>query len=226
MNVELSPAHSQSRQLTLLLVPRRAWLPCHLRNFAFRLLMPAARASPQIRSRVRQSGRQKTRAAYQRLSKRMHITVHKSVSHIKRKKHLLLHGPVVDIIERIAVGLEHLPEQLAAVVVVGSLVELEVTAVAKQSPELGRQSFAELSHRNVLLLQTDLVIFILLVCCLQTLPRQLSAEEVEEHICEALEVISATLLQSQVCVDRSVASSACSREFRNTRSAAHRDARA
>jgi len=96
----------------------------------------------------------------------------------KAKTHLLLHSPIVNIIERVAVHLKHLPQQLAAVVVIGRLVEFEVSAIAQERSKLGRQPLTQLTNRDVLLLEADLVVLVLLIGCLQTLPRQLTAKKV------------------------------------------------
>ena len=44
---------------------------------------------------------------------------------------------------------------------------------------------------------------------LQALPRELSAKEVKQHIRQPFQVVSASLLQSQVCVYRGISRRAC-----------------
>lgn len=100
---------------------------------------------------------------------------------------------------------KQVPKQLAQVRVVGLVVEAQAAAVVEVGGEVDGKALAEhLDGRGHLLL-ADLLVFLLLGGCLEPLPGQRAAQEVQQHVAKGLNVIPAALLDAQVCVDAGIA---------------------
>lgn len=103
---------------------------------------------------------------------------------------------------------EDVSEETTQVLVVGLLVEDEVAAVVHVLHHLRRKVHAErlegvLKGRGTKKSHFDLrfhdfVVFAFFGCCVETLPGEFPAHEIEQHIAERLQVISSTLLNTEV----------------------------
>lgn len=69
--------------------------------------------------------------------------------------------------------------------------------------------FAQNFNRRCHFLLHDFIVFVLLGARLQPLPWQLAAVEVHKHVAQSLEVVPARLLNAEMRVHRSIASSSC-----------------
>lgn len=128
--------------------------------------------------------------------------------------------PVVLAVLDLPSALERLSEELAQVVVIGSILEPKVADVAEVLVELlcsklaldvtnehrrrTRKAVAKILDRGRLLLLPDLLVLLLVRRSLQTLPWQPSAQEVHEDVAESLEIITTRLLASKMGVDAHV----------------------
>lgn len=101
-------------------------------------------------------------------------------------------------------------EKLLQVGVVWLVFEAKGLAVGNICCENWRAVFAQLLHVNSLLFLQNLLILLLFGLCLQALPRQHPAAEIEQDVAQGLHVIAATLLGALVGIDRGV--SGCSRQ--------------
>mmetsp|Transcript_16937 Transcript_16937/g.33938 ORF Transcript_16937/g.33938 Transcript_16937/m.33938 type:complete len:319 (+) Transcript_16937:608-1564(+) len=117
---------------------------------------------------------------------------------------ILEDGPVKDIIVLETLPNKEIAEKLSQVPIIRLIVETERAHVVQVSSELLRETFAQLLHGSAHLLFRDLLIFLLLVRSAQALPRQATAVEVHEHISEGLQIITTTLLDTQMRVDARV----------------------
>ena len=59
------------------------------------------------------------------------------------------------------------------------------------------QPLAQFTHGDVLLFEADLMVLVLLIGGLQSLPRQLSAEKIEQHVRQTLQVVPTRTKTSQ-----------------------------
>jgi len=105
-------------------------------------------------------------------------------------------------------GAEQNSEKLSEIHVVWGLLKPQPTAVVEVHGKLGREPLAQNFYGCGHLLFTDLFIFLLLGCSLQSLPRKATSVEVHENISQALHVIPPTLLNAQVCIDGGISGSA------------------
>mgnify|MGYP000886491393 CR=1 FL=1 len=102
------------------------------------------------------------------------------------------------------VALHALLEQIQNVAVVGVRREAQRPAELHVLFELVRLVQTQLVNRNLLLLALDIVIFFVLAASGQALPRQRAAQEVQQHVADGLEVVSARLFVANVRVERRV----------------------
>ena len=116
--------------------------------------------------------------------------------------------PIVYIVERVPHLVEQVGEQQLDLLVEGGFGEVEGADVLDVLDELLGEALAEVLRLGVLLHLRDLLVLLRLRLGLEPLPRELPAEEVEEHVDYGLQVVAAGLLDAQMRVDRRVASSA------------------
>jgi hypothetical protein len=172
------------------------------------------------------------------------VSRHTSQSIIDRLRLLLLldrtglDGPVEHVVILEALSDEQVSEKLSEVRVIGLVVESKRSAVVEVDGEFVGEGSAEhfgggghlcdqsafryLDDTKSRTLLHDSVVLLLLGSCLQSLPRELTSEEVlplakwpydivppthHEDVAKRLEIISSRLLDTQVGVDRSVSSS-------------------
>ncbi len=116
--------------------------------------------------------------------------------------------PVVHVVHLEPILLEQLSEHGLHRRVVGPLIEAQVPGRAQILGELYRVALAQHLDRSRQLLLFDPLVFVPLVVGLESLPGQHSPQEVHGNIADALHVISAGLLDSQVGVDGGIPRSA------------------
>mmetsp|Transcript_46340 Transcript_46340/g.131036 ORF Transcript_46340/g.131036 Transcript_46340/m.131036 type:complete len:215 (+) Transcript_46340:273-917(+) len=104
----------------------------------------------------------------------------------------------------VAMGKAAVLQQPAQEGVVRPLLEAQRAAVPDVLAEPRRQAPAQLLHGGGLLLLADPPVLLLLGARLDALPRQLAEAEVHQHVADALQVIAAALLGTQVVVDAGV----------------------
>ena len=119
-----------------------------------------------------------------------------------------MNAPVEDVIVLISFADEEVAEELPQVRVVGLVVEPQGPSVVQEDGELVGEATAEKIGRRGHLLLHDPVVLLFLGGGLETLPRERSTEEVHEDVSERFKIITASLLDTQVSVDGSVAGSA------------------
>jgi hypothetical protein len=112
--------------------------------------------------------------------------------------------PVVLVVILVAVALEQVLKHVPHDCVLGSLVEAEVSALAQVLHELNGITLAQHFDRGCQLLLLDPFVFVPLVVGLESLPREHSSQEVHGDVADALHVVSAGLLDTQVSVDGGV----------------------
>ena len=95
-------------------------------------------------------------------------------------------------------------EQRQDVAIVGVGREGQAAAVVHELLEFGRLVQAEFVDGHLLLLALDVIIFFVFRASWQALPRQRSPEEVEKHVANGLQVISAALLVPDMRANRGV----------------------
>lgn len=111
---------------------------------------------------------------------------------------IFLLSPVEEIVNFITQTLEQVLEQRPQIRVVGLVLELESSAVSAVLDELFRVSSAKVFNLSHNLLLLDLLVLLLDVSSLQVLPGQRSSQEVHEQVSQRLDIVSSTLLNSQV----------------------------
>ena len=119
----------------------------------------------------------------------------------------LLKDPVKLSVIIVAILRHHGLEQTAQVVVVGLLFKLKVAAVLQVLHELFRNASRQLLNRGLALFVPNFIVLFVLVFSLEALPRQLAFQKVEQDVANRLEVITTSLLDADVRVDRGVAGS-------------------
>ena len=117
-----------------------------------------------------------------------------------------LHPVILSILD-LASALESLSEQVAKVVVIWGILKSKVADVAEVLVKLLWEAIAQLGNWGSLLLFSDLLVFLLVGCSLESLPWETSAEKVHEDVAEGLEIVTAGLLTSEMGVDRHITSS-------------------
>lgn len=102
-------------------------------------------------------------------------------------------APVEDVIVLETLADEQVAEEFAEVRVVRLVVEAEGATIVKEDAKLIREATAkQVGGRGHLLLH-DAVILLLLGRSLETLPRELTAEEVHENVGERFEIVTTRL---------------------------------
>lgn len=132
-----------------------------------------------------------------------------SAEHVLLQRFLLQHKAVLVPNEVGGLGIELVAvhaglEQLEDVPVVGVRGERERTAVLHVLLELSGLVQAQFVDRHLLLLALDVVVLLVLGTAWEALPGKRAAQEVEQHVANGLEIISARLLVANVCVQRGV----------------------
>ena len=103
---------------------------------------------------------------------------------------MLLEDPVVIIIMVEVESIETICEVSSQKLVVGLVLELQPSAVVNIVEDLWWCASTQVTDRCGHLLVLDLVVLGLLILALETLPRQFSLEEIDEHEAHALEVVT------------------------------------
>ena len=118
-----------------------------------------------------------------------------------------LDAPVEHVIVLVAFTNEEVTEELAEVRVVRLVIETQRTGVVQEDRELLRVATAKQVRGGGHLLLHDPVVLLLLGSSLETLPGKRASQEVHENVGKRLEIITTSLFDTQVSVDRSVTSS-------------------
>ena len=118
-----------------------------------------------------------------------------------------LDAPVEHVIVLVAFTNEEVTEELAEVGVVRLVIETQSTGVVQEDRELLRVATAKQVRGGGHLLLHDPVVLLLLGSSLETLPGKRASQEVHENVGKRLEIITTSLFDTQVSVDRSVTSS-------------------
>lgn len=100
-------------------------------------------------------------------------------------------------------------EQPQYILVVWVFGELEFAAVVHKLAELFGVALAQLVHCDLKLLLLDVVVLFVLGPAGETLPRETASQEVQQHVADCLEVISARLLVPDVSVDARITRCPC-----------------
>jgi len=108
------------------------------------------------------------------------------------------------VVVRVALASEQVTEHTSEVSNVGLGLELEGSAVGQVFGKLRRTSLAKSGDGDGLLLFHNELVLLGGRLGLESLPRQTSLEEVDQHVTDGFEIISAGLLDTQVIVDGSV----------------------
>ena len=98
-------------------------------------------------------------------------------------------------------------EETETGLVVGLLLELELSAVLHVLTEFGGVAPAELLERRLNLLLLDVVVLFILRATWKSLPRELTLDEVEEYVTDSLEIVSPGLLNTLVGSNGSISGS-------------------
>jgi hypothetical protein len=112
-----------------------------------------------------------------------------------------LDRPVEDVVILEALTNEKVAEELAEVRVIRLIVKAKRAGVIQENAELVGEAAAKDIGRSSHLLFHNPVIFLLLSSSLESLPREGAAQEVHEDVGKRLEVITTSLLNSQMGVD-------------------------
>ena len=104
---------------------------------------------------------------------------------------LLLEDPVVLVIVVVASLVHEVLENLAHVVVVWALLELQVATVLQVGVELFRESTSQCLDGRLHLFVLNPVILVVLVLSLEALPRQTAFQKVDQDETNAFQVVSA-----------------------------------
>lgn len=115
-------------------------------------------------------------------------------------------SPIKDIVILEAFADKEIAENLTEVAIVGLVVEAKGSSVVEVDGKLVGEAATKHLSRGCHLLLHDAIVFLLLGCCLETLPGERAAAEVKHDVPERLHVITARLLDTQVCVDGSITS--------------------
>lgn len=118
-----------------------------------------------------------------------------------------LDAPIEDVVILVPFTDEKVSEKLAKVRVVGLVVEAKSTGVIQEDAKLVGEAAAKDVGRSGHLLLHDSIVFLLLGRGLQSLPRESASKEVHENVGERFQIIAASLLDTQMSIDRGVASS-------------------
>jgi hypothetical protein len=112
-------------------------------------------------------------------------------------RHALGHAPVENVVVLITFANEEIAEEFAKVGIVGFVIEAEGTTVVQKDAKLvGETSAKEIGGGSHFFLH-DTIVFLLLGCCLQPLPRELTTQKVHENIGERFQIITSGLLCSK-----------------------------
>lgn len=117
-----------------------------------------------------------------------------------------LDRPVEDVIILETLPNKEVTEELAKVGVIGLVIEAKSARVVQEDAKLVREATAEDIGRCRHLLFHYPIVLLLLGSGLESLPRKSTTQEVHKYVCEGLEVITTSLLNTQMSVDGSVAS--------------------
>lgn len=115
-----------------------------------------------------------------------------------------LNAPVKYIIVLVALTNKQITEKLAQVGIIGLVVKAEGAAVVEEDSEFVREAAAEQVGGCGHLLLHDAIILLLLRGSLEALPRKSTTKEVHQNVGKRLEIITASLFDTQVSVNGSV----------------------
>jgi len=116
--------------------------------------------------------------------------------------------PVKDVVISEAQAVEQVPEELAQVAVVGTLVKMHLATKVQIVDKLAGEALAEHDNRGGQLLLRDPLVLLPLVGRLQALPGQGTQVEVHENIPQRFQVIATRLFNAQMCVNGGIAGGA------------------
>ena len=115
--------------------------------------------------------------------------------------------PIQDVVMSVALTNKEMTKEVAQVGIVRLIIEAKSTGVIQENTKLGRESMTqEIRGSGHLLLQDTIVLF-RRRSSLETLPRKGTSEEIHQDISKRFEVITTTLLDTQVSVDGGIAGS-------------------
>lgn len=116
-----------------------------------------------------------------------------------------LNTPIKDVIILIAFTNKEIAEKLAEVGVIRLIIETESASIIQEDAKLvGETTTKEVSWSSHLFFHYT-VVFLLLGCSLETLPRKSTTEEVHEDVSKGFKIIAAGLFNTKVGIDRSIA---------------------
>lgn len=95
-----------------------------------------------------------------------------------------LDAPVEDIIVLVTLADKEVAEEFAQVAIVGLVVKAEGTAIVEENAEFIGEAATEQVGRSGHLLLHNTIVLLLLGGSLETLPRELSTQEVHEDVSE------------------------------------------
>ena len=122
---------------------------------------------------------------------------------------LFLDDPIVHAIVFVLVLAHQAFEETSQVVVIRLLLKHKIATVLEVLGELLGSAAAELLDCGLDLFFFDLVVLIVFVLASETLPGKRTLQEIQQDVANRLKIITSSLLNSNMRVDRSVASSAC-----------------
>ena len=114
---------------------------------------------------------------------------------------VLFHNPVIVVVMVESESVKCIGEEVPQQLVVRLVFELQSTAIVDILVNLVGQTFAQGLNGGGRLLISNLIVLELLALGRDTLPRELAFEEIHQDETHALEVVSTTLLNTQMCVD-------------------------
>mmetsp|Transcript_46941 Transcript_46941/g.124749 ORF Transcript_46941/g.124749 Transcript_46941/m.124749 type:complete len:218 (+) Transcript_46941:413-1066(+) len=98
----------------------------------------------------------------------------------------------------------HVPEQFSEVLVVRALFEPKISAMREVDIEGIRESRAQLRHGGLFLCLFDLAVLLKLALGFKTRPGKRASQKIEKHVADGLQIITATLLNTTMGIDRGV----------------------
>jgi len=115
-----------------------------------------------------------------------------------------LNAPVENVIILVTFTNKKITEKFAEVRIIRLVVETKSASIVQEDAELiGEATTEEVSWSSHLLFHYT-VIFLLLGCGLETLPRKSTAEEVHENVSKRFEVVATSLFYTKMSVDGSI----------------------
>mmetsp|Transcript_122964 Transcript_122964/g.226495 ORF Transcript_122964/g.226495 Transcript_122964/m.226495 type:complete len:229 (-) Transcript_122964:394-1080(-) len=117
--------------------------------------------------------------------------------------------PVKDKIVLVALAQEEVFQQPAQVCIVRAILESQAAAVIEICDKLGWEMLAKHLYWCGHLLLHDFLVFLFLAISFEPLPWQTPSIEVHQDIADSLQIITSTLLNTEMCVYASISCCAC-----------------